>query len=397
MGSLKTMSGGLLLGLCLTLLGWGAEGQWNGRPKKEISGSGPINLGQQQRGTWWPLMQTRENLTEVKSIKSMFQFRTFDPEGVVFYGDTREGEDWFVLILRNGIPEMQIGKADILVSVQGGPKLNDGKWHLVEISSQGDFVVLEVDGQKGLVVGLKSKETVEVLTGQIRLALGGILVSLDKLLIPFQPEMDGCIQKGNWLNLSTPWETEMIGEPWPCYQNIQPGSYFPGAGLAAFNTTDLPGHQTEESGITIDIHGDSTKMEGTVLSLKTSGQELPTVTVKINNDPKKVILTILKRDTVTEQSFSRLSLTLLKNQVNMDIDDTHLTFEIDNIPDFPRSWKEGMILAFGGLPGDGVSYSSIQYLKGCLEKIQVQGQDVDLDRALYKDLSISSHSCPSEV
>lgn len=67
----------------------------------------------------------------VYSIKSMFQFRTFDPEGVVFYGDTKEGEDWFVLILRNGIPEMQIGKADILVSVQGGPKLNDGKWHLV--------------------------------------------------------------------------------------------------------------------------------------------------------------------------------------------------------------------------------------------------------------------------
>lgn len=45
-------------------------------------------------------------------------------------------------------------------------------------------MVLEVDGQKGLVVGLKSKETMEVLTGQIRLALGGILVSLDKLLLP---------------------------------------------------------------------------------------------------------------------------------------------------------------------------------------------------------------------
>lgn len=54
----------------------------------------------------------------------------------------------------------------------------------MEISSQGDFVVLEVDDQKALVVGLKSKETMEVLTGQIRLALGGILVSVDKLFLP---------------------------------------------------------------------------------------------------------------------------------------------------------------------------------------------------------------------
>lgn len=36
-----------------------------------------------------------------------------------------------MLSLRDGIPEMQIGKADILVSIKGGRKLNDGAWHLV--------------------------------------------------------------------------------------------------------------------------------------------------------------------------------------------------------------------------------------------------------------------------
>jgi len=67
------------------------------------------------------------------SIRSFFEFRTFDPEGAIFYGDTKEGLDWFVLSLRDGIPEMQIGKADILVSIKGGHKLNDGAWHLVNI------------------------------------------------------------------------------------------------------------------------------------------------------------------------------------------------------------------------------------------------------------------------
>lgn len=35
-----------------------------------------------------------------------------------------------------------------------------------------------------------------------------------------------------------------------------------------------------------------------------------------------------------------------------------------------------------------------QFLTGCLEKIQVQGKDLDLDLAV-KHMSISSHSCPA--
>lgn len=69
--------------------------------------------------------------SHLSSIKSTFQLRTFDPEGAIFYGDTKDGLDWFVLSLKDGIPLMQISKGDVHVSVSGGPKLNDGKWHKV--------------------------------------------------------------------------------------------------------------------------------------------------------------------------------------------------------------------------------------------------------------------------
>lgn len=36
-----------------------------------------------------------------------------------------------------------------------------------------------------------------------------------------------------------------------------------------------------------------------------------------------------------------------------------------------------------------------QFLTGCLEKIQVQGKDLDLDLARVKHVSVSSHSCPA--
>lgn len=70
------------------------------------------------------------------SIKSTFQLRTFDPEGTVFYGDTKGGVDWFVLSLQDGLPLMQISKGKIHISVAGGPKVNDGKWHTVSSFQQ---------------------------------------------------------------------------------------------------------------------------------------------------------------------------------------------------------------------------------------------------------------------
>lgn len=65
------------------------------------------------------------------SLKSTFQLRTYDPEGVILYGDTKNGKDWYILSLKDGTPLMQISREDALVSVTGGPKLNDGKWHIV--------------------------------------------------------------------------------------------------------------------------------------------------------------------------------------------------------------------------------------------------------------------------
>lgn len=137
-------------------------------------------------------------------------------------------------------------------------------------------MILEVDGFSGLEVGMQSKQTQEVIFGELRLALGGILINKDKLIVQvlkrdspisvrrnhslspkssslfclfdcpkkrccviflqFEPQMDGCVREGRWLNLSMPWEAE-AEELWLCYQNIQPGSFFSGKGLAVFNTS----------------------------------------------------------------------------------------------------------------------------------------------------------------
>ncbi|XP_071388127.1 sex hormone-binding globulin [Centroberyx affinis] len=390
----KTMTGGLLLAVSLTLLGWGVEGQENGRGKKEVSGRGPVYLGQ-QRDIWEPLIQMTANLSQLQSIKSTFEFRTFDPEGAVFYGDTKHGDDWFILSLREGIPEMQISEGDTLISVAGGPKLNDGKWHLLELSSVGKFVILKVDGSKALVVGVQSIEADDVTSGELRLALGGILVDTKKMIVQFEPQMDGCVREGSWLNLSIPWETE-AEELWPCYQNIQPGSYFPGTGFAVFSTSAFP-IEAEQSGVKIEMWGEFNQMDGTVLSIKAPGQEVM-LAVEANNNTKEVTLTFGKDKIILAESIKRLAIIFQTDLLQLLKDGEpseakRLSVTAESHPGYLTTWREGR-LAFGGLLGEGEDGVGSHFLRGCLEKIQVQGKDLDLDSAV-KHASVSSYSCPA--
>ncbi|KAM4536971.1 sex hormone-binding globulin [Odontesthes bonariensis] len=389
----KAIASGLLLGVSLTLLGWRVEGQGNGRGKKEVSGDSPVYLGQ-DRDLWRPLIYTTANLTEIRSIKSSFQLRTFDPEGAVFYGDTKNGEDWFVLSLQDGIPLMQISKENVLVSVAGGPKLNDGKWHTLEVSNHEKFVILDVDGSTGLVVGMQSTEGGEVLSGALRLALGGILINKEKMIVQFKPQMDGCVREGSWLNLSIPWEAE-ADELWPCYQNIRPGSYFPGTGSAIFNTSVFPFE--EEHGFRIELWGDFSLMDGTILSIKAS-QEGLVFTAVAKNDTKEVILTFGEEKIIIKNSFKTLLITFLKDLLKVLPDeDESKTTTLQASPasqtGYLTIWRDGR-LAIGGLLGEDEDNIGSNFLTGCLEKIRVQGRDLDLDLA-NKHMSVYSHSCPA--
>uniref|UniRef100_A0A3Q3WMX3 Sex hormone-binding globulin n=1 Tax=Mola mola TaxID=94237 RepID=A0A3Q3WMX3_MOLML len=385
----KAVAGRLLLTLSLALLGRGAEGQGNGRGKVQVSGGATVYLGQ-ERDVWRPLIHTTINLSDISAIKSSFQLRTFDPEGTIFYGDTKNGVDWFVLSLKDGIPLMQIFKGGVHVSVAGGAKLNDGKWHTLELSSQGKFVVLEVDGSNGLVVGMQSQEPEEVLSGELRLALGGVLIDKDKMIVQFEPQMDACVRQGSWLNLSMPWETE-AEELWPCYENVRPGSYFPGTGMAIFNTSVFAFEA--DQGVTAELWGDFSMMDGTILSIKTPG---PMFTLVANNKTKDVTVAFGEKKIDIVVTVERLQITFQTDLLRVRQDDDESKTTILSVipvshPGYLDTWRDGW-LAVGGLLGEGEDEVGSQFLKGCLEKIRVQGRDLDLDLAV-KHMSVTSHSC----
>lgn len=59
----------------------------------------------------------------------------------------------------------------------------------LELRSEGKYVVVGINNKVELVVGMESDQTEEVLTGKIRLALGGMLVDQKRLLHPVSQTM----------------------------------------------------------------------------------------------------------------------------------------------------------------------------------------------------------------
>ncbi|XP_077445850.1 sex hormone-binding globulin isoform X2 [Stigmatopora argus] len=368
----------LLLTLSVAALAWGIQA------KREISGSGAIDLGQ-HRDPWRPLIHLSVNLTRIRGIKSTFQLRTYDPEGTIFYGDTKNGRDWFVLALKDGVPFMQISRSAVLVFVVGGPKLNDGRWHTLEVRNHGDSVVLDVDGSRALLLGLQSHFIEDVVSGSLRLAIGGILIPKERLFVQIEPQLDACLRHGSWLNLSIPWQMD-ADQLRPCRQNIRAGSFFPGGGMAVVNASVL---QTDhDGGVNIRVIGDFAKMDGTILSIRTPGQAI-TFALVADNNTKEVTLFLGAHKVGLKESFKKLEMTIGTDRLEL----RHGGHE-SKVP-----WNNSALLktlreshvAIGGMLGEDDVGS--RFLRGCLEKVQIQGKDVDLDGASKHD-SISSHSCP---
>jgi len=62
-----------------------------------------------------------------------FDFRTFDPEGVVLYAVSSH-DSWFMLGLRDGCIEVQFKNQHTFKVTSGGKAINDGQWHVVRMS-----------------------------------------------------------------------------------------------------------------------------------------------------------------------------------------------------------------------------------------------------------------------
>lgn len=62
-----------------------------------------------------------------------FDFRTFDPEGILFFAGGHQDSTWVVLALRKGRLELQLKYSGIGRVTSSGPLINHGMWQTVSM------------------------------------------------------------------------------------------------------------------------------------------------------------------------------------------------------------------------------------------------------------------------
>ncbi|XP_072796505.1 sex hormone-binding globulin isoform X2 [Vicugna pacos] len=168
------------------------------------------------------------SLTKITKTSSSYEFRTWDPEGVIFYGDTNPKDDWFVLGLRDGRPEVQLHNHWAQLTVVTGPRLDDGRWHQLEVKIHGDSVLL---GWMGRRCCLCLRQVSGPLANKpqpiMRIAVGRLLFPASNLWLPLVPALDDCLHQHDWLDQQAQSSASVPTGLRSCSVESQPGIFFP--------------------------------------------------------------------------------------------------------------------------------------------------------------------------
>nr|XP_033781305.1 sex hormone-binding globulin [Geotrypetes seraphini] len=360
--------------------------------------SDTLNIGQKW-GKNEPTAVAELSIKQLISSSSHFEIRTLDPEGAIFHANVRNNTEWFLLGLRNGRPEVQIQNSLCEITVCGGDALNDGQWHNLKVSNERNLVLLEADGKMMFTIGGATEPINEIQNPKMTIAVGGIQTNHSNLLMPMNTALDACFRRWKWLNQTSSW----IHPPGvkPCFSSIQKGSFFSGAGIATFRTSEgiMP---RDDWAVTLEMGIHMDKRRGILLAFSVEDHMLLLV-LRVNEQGFS-----LEFGSNTSLELPLPPKTCLGFSLLLTISPTHLIWKLGDekiehpvqqvdYQELRTAWhKKGGQISFGGLPNmEKMSpEESDVFFEGCLSEIQLQGRTLDMDSALYKSDTVWSHSCP---
>ncbi|KAM9316107.1 sex hormone-binding globulin [Gastrophryne carolinensis] len=346
-------------------------------------------------------------LSTLTSNLSSFDLRTFDSEGIIFYGDVGE-HNWFVLGLRERRLEVQMsnGNGQMVLS-KWGPDMSDGQWRKVTVDSSTNTIDVRVDGE--IVVMLThhvNNQAVAPENAKLNIILGDLPgIGKTQLLRPLSPALDACMKNWAWVKKDTEAldyarETD---ENRQCFQNEEWGAFFPSHGYAILKPASLPSHTSDAWHLSIHMSFRVQEDGGVVLALHGTGNIAAlTITLDVEKQVLEASLLDKLRASVTFppgiclRNWHTVEVLIQSNQITLKSEET--TSSID-IPPADFKALEDIWLdpdAFISVGGSGMAEHSEQgpRFSGCL-KMTLQGAAVDLDSAHYKHPHVRSHSCPA--
>ncbi|XP_003969946.2 vitamin K-dependent protein S [Takifugu rubripes] len=363
-----------------------------------------LYLGEQFSGL--PAMFLRYRLPENTKFAAEFDFRTFDPEGVVLYAESSQGS-WFMLGLRGGHIEVQFKNQHTFKLTSGGKAINDGQWHVISVDELESSISVKIS--KEAVMSINSPQSLfTAVNGKVetKVYIAGLPERADTIK-PINPRLDGCIRGWNLMNQGASRVKEVIQElkSKQCFISVEKGSFFSGMGLASFNV-DYSDSGSWSVDIEMNIRpSSSTGVIFALVSNDTVPLSIAVVTQGEGEANLQVFLggvPVATLDSLMLCYPERLTVSLKITPAAVQVSGnsstvTYVTSESlqEALEHLNATMQNPLTTYIGGIPDDIPLPATpvTAYYHGCMD-ISVNGQQLDFDEALSKHNSIKSHSCP---
>ncbi|XP_029471593.1 vitamin K-dependent protein S-like isoform X2 [Rhinatrema bivittatum] len=317
-------------------------------PWERVRSRNILHLGNGDKASVLLLEFQLSNLT---SSLSSFDFRTYDSEGIIFYGDIDGPGSWFLLALRQSHLEIQMSNEDgQMMLSQWGPNMSDGKWRKVSVDRNANTIEVKVDGE--IVINLMHylrTRHIPLNHTRLRIVLGD--------LVP-----------DSTIHLLRPEDNPKDGATW---------------GLSI----EVSFRPVSATGILFAVQGQN---DTTAFSLAMDQQEQA---FKITLFDKQFSKEFPVDFCVGH--WQSILLKLLNGQLVLETPTIQATWRVllDDFEALKSVWfKSTTAIYIGGTPDSSMESSNFT---GCL-KMLLQGKQVDLELAKNKYEHIRTHSCPTQ-
>ncbi|KAG5833405.1 hypothetical protein ANANG_G00275580 [Anguilla anguilla] len=363
-----------------------------------------LYLGEQFTGL--PVIYLRFRLPENTKFAAEFDFRTFDPEGVILYAESSP-ESWFMLGLRAGHIEIQFKNQHSVKVTSGGKVINDGEWHVISVDELESSISVKIS--KEAVMSINSPDSLFTsVNGKLetKVFIAGLPNRTDSVIKPINPRLDGCIRGWNLMNQGASGVKEVIQEKKSkhCFVQVEPGSYFPGEGLARFHVNysvaeswkvdlELNIRPSSSTGVLFAIVSNDTVPLS--VSVLTRGQEDADLLVFMG----EVLMATLQSVMLCYPERLFLGLSVSPAGLRLAANSSTVSYADADVLQSGlaalNATMQGPVETYvGGVPELPMTATPVTaFYHGCME-ITVNSKRLDFDEALSKHNSIKSHSCP---
>ncbi|KAM4862541.1 growth arrest-specific protein 6 [Urocitellus parryii] len=376
-----------------------------------------LYLGRLFSGT--PVVRLRFKRLQPTRLVAEFDFRTFDPEGVLFFAGGRRDSTWVVLGLRAGRLELQLRYNGVGRVTSSGPVINHGMWQTISVEELEGNLVVKVNKDAVMKIAVAG-DLFQLQRGlyHLNLTVGGIPFQEKDLVQPINPRLDGCLRSWNWLGGedSTLQETVKASSRMQCFSATERGSFFPGSGFAFYSLSyarTSPDAWTETTWeIEVVARVRPATDTGVLMALVGQDHTVPLSVALVDYHSTKklkkqlVVLAVedvalaLMEIKVCDGQEHMVTVSLKDGKVTLEVDGTKGQSEVgaaqlqERLATLERHLQGSVLTFVGGLPDVPVTSAPVTaFYRGCMT-LEVNRRPLDLDEAAYKHSDITSHSCP---